>query len=173
MVRSARRAWSARPPARGFVRRPALPARAGFSMIEMLFVLIISAILIAMGTAKFESAQRTTAARNARDTFAWFARRARATAVERGEVVTLTLVPDSARARLTDSAGTIDVIEFDQEYGATVSTSDSGDIAVCYGPRGFALASCSNTDLPQTATFARADRAYSARIQVLGQVDRL
>ncbi len=173
MIRSARRAWSLRPTAPGATRRRPRGVRAGFTMIELLFVLLISTVLLGMATSGFESAQRSTAAHAARDSYTWLANRARSNALERGETVTMTLKPDSALARITDTSGTIDVIYFRTQYGTAVSTSDNATVVVCYGPRGFALSSCSNGDLPQTVTFTRADQAYSARVQVLGQVDRL
>lgn len=144
-------------------------ARNGFTMIEVIIVLAVSAILMSIAVPQIGRVQAQRAARNARDAFVWLANRARMASVERGETVQLSVDPTAKVAAMVTATGdTIDKISFTGDYAADVSTSGGGTVTVCYTPRGYALSTCPSSQ-QQVNFYGGADTA-SAVIRVLGQV---
>lgn len=144
--------------------------RAGFSLVELLFVLIIAAVLIGLVIPSLGEIQARRAAGNARDAFVFMANRARAEALQRGQTVTLQLDVSDESAVLVVGTDTIaQPIDFAVEYGAAVSVSGGGDLDICYLPRGFADPSCPSTQ--RVATFTTGSESAGATVRVLGQVE--
>jgi prepilin-type N-terminal cleavage/methylation domain-containing protein len=157
--------------------------RAGFTVVELLVVIILAGILAAMITPRFGELAARQEARNARDSFVWFAARARATAVENGRNVFLIVDLVDGKARLWMDGAAIDSLDLvnqtgnqpdgGQFLGTAIQTDPEVDeIEVCYTPRGIASLSCGTT---QTVIiqFTRAGRSSSARLWAMGQVERL
>lgn len=156
--------------------------RDGFTMIELAIVLTIAGILAGFAVPSFNALQKNKAAQNARDAFVWMAARTRATAIERGKTYLLEVDPATERAwivlRRTSGAAiaadTVQTVDYDGEFDATISTGTDARITMCYNPRGYAWG-CSadsptvNTDI----TFAQVGQSAIARLKVLGQVERL
>lgn len=142
--------------------------RGGFSMIELLIVLMVGAILLGLVMPAFGSVQRRRAVQNARDSFVWLSMRAQSTSVERGLPVTLTLDPTAGSAVAVTSEGEgVDSITFNGEHGAIVTTSTGSAVQICYTPRGFAT--CPATTM--YATFRLGSDSARVRIRPLGQVE--
>lgn len=141
----------------------------GFSMIEMLFVLIIGAILIAIVAPAFGRMQSRRSAENARDAFVWFANRARSESVNRGQEVTLRVSPTDSSATMTTAAGdTIDRLRFIGDIDANVKTSTGSAVNICYLPRGYARDDCPSN--ARTVDFYIGQDTFTVEIRVLGQV---
>lgn len=123
---------------------------------------------------------RMTKAKNAqtaRDNLVWMAARARAKAIERGQVWTLEIDPaaDKVRIKQRNAAAALDSVDFSTEFNTTISTAANATIIVCYSPRGFAFSSCgsSSPSANVDVTFTHLDKTAVARVKPLGQVERI
>ena len=148
-------------------------ARPGYTIIELIFVMLIAALLLGMGVNALNKASHERATTGARDGFIWLARRARNLAIQQGTRVRVVLYPDStkARARLVAPGHRDDVIAFGAEYSTRVSAGGADSVWICYEARGYANSNCTSAGLPVTVTFSRGNIAARAVVQALGQVE--
>src|SRR5688572_23241839 len=79
-----------------------LRPRAGFSMIELLLVMVIGAILMTFAIPGYTRMTAARNAQNARDNLVWMAARARAKAIEMGRVYQLQIDPGTEKARIIE-----------------------------------------------------------------------
>lgn len=147
--------------------------RSGFSLVELLIVLAIGAILMTFAIPGYTRMTQTKNAQNARDNLVWMGARARAKAIERGQVWQLEIDPllERARVRQRGAAVAQDSVSFDSEFQSTVSTPDNTTLIICYTPRGFALTSCNANNVD--VTFTHQDKTAVARVKPLGQIERI
>ena len=148
-------------------------AEGGFTLIELVFVLVIAGVLLGMMFGNFKQAAAQRSATSARDTYIWMTRRARATAIQRGTNVQVRLAPDLARAVVAAGTGTdsiMDVRYFQADFGSATTAPSGDSIMICYNPRGFATP-CGPTTLPTTVTFTVQGKSAIATVQALGQVE--
>ncbi|MGH7483061.1 MAG: pilus assembly FimT family protein [Longimicrobiales bacterium] len=145
--------------------------RSGFSLVELLFVVLVASIMIGIIVPSFGQLQARRSAQNARDAFVFLANRARAEALQRGRMVRLRLdAADESAALVVGVADTIaEPLDFQAAYGVSVAMNGGGDLEICYLPRGFADPSCPATE--QVATFTAGSESVAATIRVLGQVE--
>ena len=156
--------------------------RGGFTLMELAIVLSIAGVIASFAVPSYQNIKKNMAAQNARDAFVWMAARARATAVERGTTYVLEIDPSTDRAWIVlrrtsgapQPADTLQTVHYPSEFGATVSSAANTLASWCYNPRAYAWrcaasSPSTNTDL----TFAQAGNSVSARVKVLGQVERL
>lgn len=143
----------------------------GFSLVELMFVIVIGAVLVAMMLPAFGEMQARRSARNARDAFMYMAGRARAESIQRGRQIDLRLDPTTGRAVVVNPLNndTIDRLNFTGDYKAAVTTSTGALVQICYTPRGYAT--CPSA--LRTATFKTGRDSARVRIRPLGQVDKL
>jgi len=117
--------------------------RAGFTMLELLVVLILIAVLTGLALPKLTTAAQKANIRSTRMELASMAARARAAAIQRGCVDSLHVSTSTAKAWVTacqvngssrDTVGPVD--DLGKRFGVTLSTSktDYG-----YDPRGIAV----------------------------------
>jgi prepilin-type N-terminal cleavage/methylation domain-containing protein len=151
-------------------------ARAGFSLIELLIVMVIGGILMTFAIPGYTKMTAARNAQNARDNLVWMAARARAKAIEMGRVYQLQIDPTTEKARIIQRGATVpldSVLFSGKEFKSTISTIANTVIVVCYSPRGYAF-SCdagspnANVDV----TFTHFDKTAIARIKPLGQIER-
>jgi prepilin-type N-terminal cleavage/methylation domain-containing protein len=153
------------------------PGRSGFTLIELLIVIVVTGIMISIGSARITQYLAQQGARNARDEFVYMAARARAAAIERSQVVRLSIDPVNARAFVvTNRSGAGDTLEirhYDGEFRAEVTTSNGAPVTVCYSPRGYAIQTC-NVGVGDSArvNFKRGASDSHATVRPLGQVVR-
>ncbi len=150
--------------------------RGGYTIIELVVVLMIAATMLGLGVTSLTRASAERGAISARDTYVWLARRGRTLAVQRGTNVKLSLRVSSQRARLLLGTTVLDQVYFYDQYAAKPLLSSGNDsLVICYTPRGVASGSCSvpsgSTVPVTTVTFARGGRTASALVQALGQVE--
>lgn len=160
------------------LRKPLHSVRPGFTVLEMVVVMLIGAVLTGIAMSRVSDYVDRRGARNARDAFVYLAARARALAIERGRTVRLEVDPAGDRAWLVapDGSGGIDTLEsvaYMGEFRADVATSAGGAVRVCYTPRGYALGTCNSFPMDTTVrvTFRRAVYADSVTVRPLGQVE--
>ncbi len=144
-------------------------------MIEMVFAVLVAAILtsVAVSNASEYLARRGT--QNARDAFVFLSYRARASAVERG--VPLRLEIDAVRDHawiVTRCSGSVGVDTLVNHYfgndHVNVLTPSDARVTICYSPRGFATDRNPNPSGELMVRFGRGGDTASAAIGVLGQV---
>lgn len=151
---------------------PSARHRAGFTVIELVIVLVIAGVIMSVMLPAFSRLPVQRGAANARDSIIMLAARARALAMERGTIVHLEIDPATQRSWVRVGADTVQIHEYVGEYQATISTPEGAKVTVCYTSRGLALPSCSSAGLPVVISFSRGLYTYNARIQRLGRVER-
>lgn len=150
----------------------------GFSVVELIFVVLLIAMLTGMVISPALSrAQARLEVQNARDAYIMLAARARAAAMNSGEVVRLEIVPATNHAWVAKASGdTIESIRYADggDFRVRVETSSGDTVRVCYTSRGFAMPipGCTTNPLPSTITFSRGSYEARAEVRGLGQVVR-
>jgi prepilin-type N-terminal cleavage/methylation domain-containing protein len=146
-------------------------ARAGFSIVELLFVMIIAGLLMTIGTNSFRKFETYQSVENSRNAVIQLARRARSVAIEKGTTVQIDIDATNKRASVSSGGTTIDQIYFSELGIATMTNSNGATITVCYNARGFALTStCTTAGLPATVTFGRGGQSGVITVQPLGRI---
>ncbi len=142
-------------------------ARAGYTLIELMVVMLLAALLLGMGVNGLNKASSQRATTGARDTYIWLARRGRALAIQQGRPVRVVLYSDSAWARLVAPGQRPELVAFGKEYNTTVSAGGLDSVWISYDPRGFANPQV----VPVAVTFTRGGMVARAVVQALGQVE--
>lgn len=153
--------------------------RAGFTIIELVVIIVIMGILMTYAIPRFQSTRAQRTARNARDVFVWNAQRARARAIQTGNTYLYELDPLTEKAWIvkrnpTLPSDTLLTVNFSIGYEATVSTASNNRITLCYNPRGYAFQCSANSPTSSVeVTFTNATYTSAARIKPMGQIQRL
>lgn len=147
--------------------------RRGFTLIEMLIVVMIGAVIVGMGSRQYARIASERAVANARDAMMTTAFRARSEASRSGTLVYLRVMPDSGAsgiARIRKGSGEV-LHELDvSAYDVAMM---GNEMTLCYAPRGFALPGC--TDVPSDGgriRFVRRPDTAVVRLTLLGQIWR-
>lgn len=148
-------------------RRPA----AGFTLIELIFVLFIGAIIMSIGVKQFGKVQIWHRVTNARDALVYMGVRAQSEAMKRGDLVTIQIWPDTNMAKIvTPSDSMLERIRFDSQFGVDVI---GAAVHACYSSRGFALTSCTTDGLPKNIGFVLVNDTAAAKVLPLGQIEKV
>lgn len=133
--------------------------RGGFTVVELLFVVMIAGILMSLAVPAFHDYIDRRGVMNARSAFSMAAARARAAAVERGDMVILMvrIYRDSVFVMSADEADTLEVIDYRSTGDSPADILVDGTPAplrLCYSPRGFIHPSCKDGEfVPRTIGF--------------------
>jgi prepilin-type N-terminal cleavage/methylation domain-containing protein len=148
-------------------RRPA----AGFTLLELIFVLFIGAIIMSIGVKQFGKVQIWHQVTNARDALVYMGVRAQSEAMKHGDLVRIEIWPDTNMAKIvTPSDSMLERVRFDSQFGVDVI---GAAIKACYSSRGFALPSCTTTGLPQRIGFVLVNDTAAAKVLPLGQIEKI
>ena len=78
------------------------------------------------------------------------------------------------RRNPTVAADTVQMVDFTTEFASTITTSTNATVTICFNSRGYAWACSGNSPAGNVdVTFSHAQRTSSARVKVLGQMQRL
>lgn len=146
--------------------------RPGFTLIELVIVILIGGLLAALAVPPLGAYVEGRNRVQARDAFMMVAARARAAAVEEGDFVLMTIssTGDSVVVTSQRDGAMIDVLRLYSGARKADIVGD-GEFTVCYSPRGFAHPSCQDgADLPHLVGFASGGGTAWARL-TLGQVE--
>ena len=104
--------------------------RSGFSIIELVVVLIMGSILSGIALVSFDGVSGRYAALGAQRTFVSLHARARAQAVEYGETVQFKVNPYADKVWLSRAGSVLESLEFDDEFGVDIRTSTGVNLTV-------------------------------------------
>ncbi len=121
------------------------PARDGFTIIEVIIALVIMGVMAVVAFPSLGDAVTNRRAQNARNDLVYVASRAQMAAVERGEMVRLSMDPSTDVLTILAASGdTVEVFDMRDQDDADLLI-EGGTLHVCYSPMGFAHPSCSDT----------------------------
>lgn len=134
--------------------------RRGFTLIELVIVILIGSILTGVALNSFQNVQSRFAVQSAKRVYMSWHQRARSRAIESGETVVLFVwtTGDSAATLSRDGSSWrwSDVQRFDDELGVSLETQGNYSFFTCMTPRGYADTSCGSwgATYGYTATFS-------------------
>lgn len=143
--------------------------RAGFSVLELVVVIVIGGILATIVGPTIGKVQARMDTQAARDAFMLYASRARSMAIERGAVTTLEVNTATDVVTIRMGATVLDTYDFGAQHEVDLTGTS---FSVCYSSRGFALSTCTSLAADTDVTFSRAGETAAATMKVLGQVQR-
>ncbi len=143
--------------------------RLGFTMIELVVVILIGSILTSIALSSYSNAKSRFAVSGARNTFISLHARARAQAIEQGQNVRLLIDMDGDSVVLvTESGTTLENLQYGDEFD--VDLQGTGSFRLCMNPRGFADESCNNFSSAVLVEFWQAGDSSTVKMLPLGQL---
>ena len=141
----------------------------GFTITELVVVLLIGSVLTSIAVRGAGPVLGQSSVRGATQTFAGLHARARAHAIERGEITRLRV--DTSRDNVVVMVGsdTIETVRF----GATQNVDIQGStptITLCLNPRGFGERGCSSFNSSVSISFVQGANASEVTLWPLGQL---
>lgn len=129
---------------------------AGFTLIELVFVILIGSILTGVALSSFQNVQARFAVRGAKEMYMTLHQRARSKAVEMGETVLLMVYVQGDSALIfSPSEGATDVTHFRRQIDVELRSTGSSSFHMCMTPRGYADYNCGSfTNFGLTQTYA-------------------
>lgn len=143
--------------------------RKGFTILELVVVLMVGAILTGIAIQSISSVQGRTSVRQARNLYVTVHARARAQAVEFGQEVLLRIDPGGDSAWISRNDTTLEVVRFRTDLGVSIGGIES-TLTVCMNARGFADTKTGCNNAERTLQFTQAGNSSSVTILPLGQV---
>lgn len=123
----------------------------GFTIVEIVFVLMVTGILTGMAFSTFSGLQTRFAVRGAKVMYATLHQRARSRAVELGETVIFFVDTVGDSAYIVSNGVTTDVTRFAEQMDVDLRASQS-TYFLCMTPRGYADYECGSYTGSFTAT---------------------
>ncbi len=141
--------------------------RSGFTLTEMLLVVLISAVVLAVGMQEIPRLLDPQAVGSARDAVASTSHRARAEAMRSGRPVYVWIRPGEGVVRLGRSTTELldSVVMSDFKVSMTGSSVD-----LCYTARGYAMPGCTTVTASEEFTFTRHGHTATLTVLPLGQM---
>ena len=143
--------------------------RNGFTIIELLTVIIFMSILVTVAIRSMGNLQSRTAVRQAQNVFVAMHARTRAQAVEFGETVQLEIDAAGDSLWVTRDGTTLETIRLQNEMGIDIQAEED-TYTLCMNSRGFANESCNSFDDAVTLYFVQGGDSASVEMLPLGQV---
>lgn len=151
--------------------------RRGFTLLEVIIVLMLLAIIAAMGAPRLSAAMRSRTTRSASDQFAAAHSLARATALRYGRVAQLHIDPSTKRFWVdvdtsANGVGQRATVWYTRDLTQTGLAMSSNRSLLCFDARGLplVLGSCESGDA--TVIFSMSDKADTLRTAALGKILR-
>lgn len=146
-----------------------LRGRTGFTLLELLIVLVIGGILSAVAIRSFSVVHGSLGTNTAQSSFMTMHAHARALSVERGIPILLVVDPGTDLVTVEDGDGNvIQTRNFASDYDVSIGAGD-GEVRLCFTPRGFADPRCGNVGGVTEVSFTRGGRTRTLELLPLGQ----
>ncbi|HET7602669.1 MAG TPA: type II secretion system protein [Gemmatimonadales bacterium] len=136
--------------------------RNGFTLIEMMIVIVIMGIMLAMAMPKLHDWSSSADARGARTAATTLLAKARAAAIQNNQVTTASFNGTSGAVVTVATNDTLQQVAMGSEYGITMSPSSW---SVTYDPRGIG-----SYQYPVTVTFTKSGKSSSLTVSGYGRV---
>ena len=143
--------------------------RNGFTLIEVLIALLVGVTLTSIAIRSVGAVESRASVRQARSVFASLHARARAQAIETGEMTRLWVDTNQDSVWIMRGAAQLETVRFGEDFGVDIQGGAS-QLRLCMSPRGFAEVDCNSFKNTQTLTFAARDETASVEIRTLGQL---
>ena len=146
----------------------------GFTILELIIVLVISTVLAGIITLSFSRVQGQLGVQSAQTNFLSLHAQARAFAAERGTLVYFVVDDGDDEFRVewdnpdTGTREVLNVVSVGQEFGVNVTASESG-AQLCFTPRGIADPGCNTFTGTLRVQLDRANRSAALLVLQLGQ----
>ncbi|MFO8174886.1 MAG: type II secretion system protein [Longimicrobiales bacterium] len=142
----------------------------GFTLIEVLIVIVIAGILTSMAVKGFGATSTALAARQARNVFSSMAARARAQAIESGMTTVLIASVAGDSVMIQGQGGNIvENVRFREELNVDIRSTVS-EFRICMSPRGFADTNCNSFSSALEVSFVAGTNTETIEILPLGQI---
>ena len=141
----------------------------GFTLIEVLIVLVISTILMSMAVKAFGATSSDLATRQARNVFNGMAARARAQAIESGFTTMLVANIPGDSAWIFANGRVVENVRFSEEMGVDIQASAT-TVRICMSPRGYANTNCNSFKSAVKMAFVQGAESETIEILPLGQI---
>jgi prepilin-type N-terminal cleavage/methylation domain-containing protein len=142
----------------------------GFTLIELIIVLVIGSVLLSMGVGRIGKTRSVLAAGGARQAFLALHSRTRAQAIEFGTTARLMLDVAGDSAWIVQGGETVETYRFSYDNVDVESNSVDHTLQMCMIPRGYSEPRCNSFTEPVELTFRTAESAVSVVLLPMGQV---
>lgn len=146
-----------------------LARRSGFTLVEMVFVLMISGIVMGIGVRETPQLWDRRSVTSARDAVLATSYTARAEAMRSGRAVYVWIRPDAGVVRVGRSPSELLDSVLMSDYRVTM---DGDDLTLCYTARGYAMPACSDVTTTEEISFRRGSQRRDMLVLPLGQMWR-
>lgn len=141
----------------------------GFTLLEMLVVVILGTILIQMSIKGFSLVTNQFSAREARNVFQGMVARTRSQAIESGMPTILVADAQGDSVLILANGGVVEKVRFGTELGVDIQTTERMT-RICMTPRGFADLDCNSFTSTIKMAFVRGPKQEHIEIRPLGQI---
>ena len=143
----------------------------GFSLFELIVVLLIGSVLLSVTTNKIASTRSVLSAIAARQAYLALHSRTRAQAVEFGTTARLMLDIPGDSAWIVQGGNTLETYRFAPDGVDVQSSSEDAVIQMCMIARGYSEPRCNSFEESVTLHFVTAQATESILLLPMGQVE--
>lgn len=144
-------------------------AAAGFSMVEIMFALVIGGVLTGIAVSSVAPIMDKQAVQSAQKSFVSMHARARALAIERGTTARFHVHMGGDSIWVSQGGQLVESMDLHRLKGVTLHSGRS-EVNLCMTPRGYADPDCSSMSSSVSVRFTRRTEGAQVMIQPLGQL---
>ncbi len=141
----------------------------GFTLIEVLIVVVVGTILTSMAVKGFGTVLGQTSTRQARNVFVGLVARARAQAIESGQTMAVVTSATGDSVSIVAQGTVLETVRFGTEMDVDIQAA-SDVTQLCMNAKGYADTGCNSFSSAVTMAFVQGTEADSVEILPMGQV---